>query len=71
MPERTTTVGADEFHSLGNATAAVEMATIATDSWAAREATQRSVLELLAEAGDHAKRALGADWPFLDERRVA
>jgi hypothetical protein len=70
MTERTA-VDIDELEALSGAIKGIDKATIALDSWAAGEATRRSVLELLAQAGEDARRALEADWTWLDERQAS
>jgi hypothetical protein len=71
MFQRSRTNEADELEltALTDAMRAIDMAEIAADSWASGEATMRSVLELLAELGLLAGRALGFDGAWLDDRR--
>jgi hypothetical protein len=71
MPEqRTIAVDIDELRVLADAIGAFDVAGIAVDSFVAGQATMRSALELLQEAGQLASRAMGAGWAWLDERRA-
>jgi hypothetical protein len=61
----------DELQTLAATIRATDLVKIAVDSFADGSATRRSMLELIAEAGPLAERALRGRWSWLDQRRAS